>query len=75
MICAICKKNFGDCSCPGVDQRLRELAFDANSPIATKWCRACDKYYAKCQCAKPDFFHVLGGREIDPKTFRTLSDV
>lgn len=75
MICAICNKNLNDCDCPGNAERLRSLAFDANSPVVTKWCRKCDKHHSKCRCAKPDFFYVRGREEINTQTNPALYEL
>lgn len=59
MTCGKCNHGIGDCICPDADQRLRE-ASDSEF-ILFKWCRKCDKHYARCKCEEPDFGVRSGG--------------
>lgn len=63
MICGICSLHVGACICPDMDDRLHSLAFDPDGVVAFKWCRGCDKHYARCRCEMPKFYVVLAGRE------------
>ncbi len=64
LICVKCSKDIGDCDCEGRDDQLRNLAMRPDGMVAFKWCRTCDKHYARCKCEHPDFYVVLGGKEI-----------
>lgn len=51
--CNKCGNDVGACTCPDIDQRLREAS---DSPhVMIKWCLTCDKHYARCRCAEPLF--------------------
>ena len=54
-----------DCQCPDRDEQLRKIAYDPKSYVAFKWCRKCDKHYARCKCEQPEFYAILRGKEID----------
>jgi hypothetical protein len=64
MICTKCGHGFGACRCPDMDDRLKRVAFAPDSAVAFKWCRACDKHYARCKCESPDYFIVHRGQDI-----------
>ncbi len=64
MICRVCQKDLGECSCEDTDQRIKKAAFTPGIRFATKWCRNCDKHHSRCECETPDFFIVMGGEEI-----------
>lgn len=70
--CGTCDTGFDKCTCPDIDERLKKLAWMKNGMVAFKWCRTCDKHYARCQCKMPDFYLVKGGEEIKERVFRTL---
>lgn len=54
MFCSKCQNELGDCICPDMDERLSSLK---DSPhLAFKWCKVCDKHYARCKCAEPQFY-------------------
>lgn len=72
LTCGPCGKGFDLCLCSDADERLKRLAFDPAGLIAFKWCRTCDRHYARCQCKTPDFYLVKGGEEIKERVFRTL---
>lgn len=65
MLCNQCGKDIKDCLCEDADKRLKEVYFNHFAPLATKWCRSCDKHCKRCKCRKPDLFVVSGGRELD----------
>lgn len=64
LTCTKCGQNYADCECPDADERLKTLAMDPSAPISFKWCRVCDKHYARCGCPTPDFYVILGGKEV-----------
>ena len=78
LICTQCNKRFNECCCSDADKRLKEIIFDQDSNVITKWCRKCDKYYARCRCRQPDLFWIIGGIEItnenNPTIFKELKD-
>lgn len=73
LLCATCRQTIGQCTCTDADARMRQLARDPSCPIILKWCRACDKHYARCRCTMPDFCIVGGGRTFQPEELKTLS--
>lgn len=60
MACVECGSDLDVCSCPDIDERLRNLS--DTQLIALKWCFECDKHYARCRCAEPLFGIRTGGR-------------
>lgn len=72
MICSTCQHDLHDCTCPDIDARLHDLAYAPGVPIVFKWCRTCDKHYARCRCATPDFYVLSGGEALDLTGVRTL---
>ncbi len=64
MVCTICGQAIGQCTCPGRDENLHALAYDPAGMVAFKWCRTCDKHYARCVCLVPDFYVIQGGQEL-----------
>lgn len=74
LTCTVCNVPIGDCICEGVDESLKKVAFDPNGHVAFKWCRKCDKHYARCKCEQPDFAVVARGKFLDPSTvYQTLA--
>lgn len=72
--CTTCRRNVGDCTCPNQDARLRNLAYTPDSRVMLRWCRKCDKHFARCACPPPyDDYIICGGRELDPIEVRTLN--
>lgn len=72
MICVTCNLPLGQCACPDRDASLKELAMDTEVPVAFKWCRTCDKHYARCTCEQPDFYLLCAGQELDPSNLRNV---
>jgi Ni,Fe-hydrogenase I small subunit len=65
MECTICKASMAQCTCPDADQRLHDFAYGPRYRfLMFKWCRTCDKHYARCTCEVPDFFIISGGKEL-----------
>jgi len=65
MICATCNEDVAVCICPDRDKQLHDMAYDpAAVNLMFKWCRTCDRHYARCQCATPDFYVISAGKEI-----------
>jgi len=63
MICTTCRHTIGACTCPDADQKLHDLAY-GDAPLTFKWCLTCDRHYARCQCATPDFYVIANGKEV-----------
>ena len=57
MVCENCNLAINLCTCPDVDERLATIP---STHVAVKWCRVCNKHYARCKCPVPDFY-VRGG--------------
>lgn len=72
MRCGKCGTGFDKCTCPNADERLKSLAFDPKGFVAFKWCRTCDKHYARCKCETPAFYLVHRGEEMKQEIFQTL---
>lgn len=64
MICTKCNSTMDACTCPDADARLHEIAYDPAAHVAFKWCHVCDRHYARCQCAVPEFFVICGGKPM-----------
>ena len=74
LTCGKCNQSVDRCICPDQDARLR-WASDSEH-VLFKWCRTCDKHYARCQCSVPDFGIRTGGVIHAPEyldTARTLN--
>ena len=65
MDCVTCGLPIGSCTCADADERLRRVAYGAEGLVAFKWCRGCDKHYARCRCQTPQFFVIMAGQEVD----------
>ncbi len=64
MFCGKCNNDLSECTCLDVDERMATLK---NSPyLAFKWCRKCDKHYARCRCEEPQFY-ITGVKEPPQK--------
>jgi hypothetical protein len=64
MVCQTCGP-IAQCTCPDCDERLKDVAFGPRYKfLMFKWCRTCDKHYARCRCETPAFYIVSGGTEI-----------
>lgn len=70
--CTVCNQNIAECTCPGVDDKMYAMAMDPNSHFAAKWCVGCNRYWARCRCAEPQFRLYMGGQQVDPRTVRNL---
>lgn len=70
--CDACNRNIADCICPDIDERLRVAATDLESNFIAKWCVGCNKYWARCRCAAPQFRIFSGGQQVDPRTIKNL---
>lgn len=62
LVCVQCGQNIADCPCADQDRRLRELA--QSSGVAFKWCRKCDKHFARCKCEEFEFYLILNGKDV-----------
>lgn len=77
MRCTKCHTTIDKCACPELDDHLREIMHDPKSPIAVKWCRTCNKHYARCKCETPEFYILQGGKDVTadytgPKAVRNM---
>jgi hypothetical protein len=63
--CTVCNTDIEFCTCPNRDQLLHDIAYDPEGHVAIKWCRGCDKHYARCKCEEPAFYVILNGKEWD----------
>jgi len=71
--CQTCFEPVDTCTCPDIDERLRSSVMDPDGHVLFKWCRACDKHYARCRCRVPQFVILCGGKEVDPVTLRDIT--
>lgn len=65
LTCTRCDTTIDKCTCPDMDESLKKVVFDPAGLMAVKWCRKCDKHFARCHCESPEFYIVLGGKETD----------
>lgn len=69
--CTVCGATVDQCACPDIDARLRKSFHDPTGTyVMAKWCRRCDKHYARCTCERPDFYILSAGQDISHQTFR-----
>jgi len=74
MVCTRCSSEISDCSCPDRDASLKTIAMDPHATgVLFKWCRICDKHYARCKCETPDFYLLSGGQEIPVYGLRDIT--
>jgi hypothetical protein len=65
LTCTLCHRPVCDCHCPDIDDRLRKIAYGPEmTEVVLKWCRHCDKHYARCQCGTPAFFIISAGVDV-----------
>jgi hypothetical protein len=62
VVCTLCNRSIDNCTCPETDESLKWAADSTN--VMFKWCRACDRHYARCRCEQPDFYLRCGGKEV-----------
>ncbi len=56
-----------------IDDRLRKIAYGPEmTEVVLKWCRQCDKFYARCACQTPSFFIISAGQDVTTQTYRSL---
>jgi hypothetical protein len=60
--CTICNQSVETCSCAETDARLKATSESPN--VMFKWCRRCDRHYARCRCEAPAFYLRSGGQEV-----------
>jgi hypothetical protein len=65
--CTVCGRPLNDCQCPDIDERMRKLVHDDECRVMIKWCRKCDKHYARCLCGTPEFFIIYQNEDITDK--------
>lgn len=60
--CVKCHRAIDKCKCPDIDERMHDMAYKDH--VLLKWCRRCDKHYARCECAPPyTFFMICNGKD------------
>lgn len=62
------------CTCPDADARLKHAS--ESEHVIFKWCRRCDRHFARCDCPPPlDFYMRSGGKEVPvpPGGFKTAA--
>jgi hypothetical protein len=64
MFCTRCNNDLHDCTCPDIDERLRNLG-----AVVIKWCLTCDKHYSRCHCEDPVFGVRTDGKNM-PTTMK-----
>jgi hypothetical protein len=69
MFCTACDHTLGECTCPDADARI--LAARQHTPM--KWCKTCDKHYARCKCSVPNFTLMDGDIDRGCGPFRTMA--
>ncbi len=73
LVCTKCRISVHECECPDQDERLRDLAYDPTADVMFRWCRNCDKHFARCRCEEFDDYVICGGKEIDPTTLKDFT--
>jgi hypothetical protein len=63
MACTVCNKGIADCTCPDIDERLKELGGPGGS-MSFRVDRICGKHYARCKCAHPFWLYSHNGRPM-----------
>jgi len=61
MYCALCQNDLAGCTCQDLRERLAGLG-DVGSPVAPRWCKACDSHYALCTCPEPEWMLRVDGK-------------
>lgn len=62
LVCMVCQVEIGVCACP--DQDAQHKQPDPDGPLAARWCRSCDRHFARCQCDSPDHDWVRANGEL-----------
>lgn len=76
LTCTQCGRSISDCQCPDIDDRLRRIAHGRlMTDVLFKWCRGCDKHYARCLCATPQFYIISAGEDVTATAQRGLRDL
>lgn len=55
MWCTICQADLSQCTCDDLEERLRSATEALDGKLVYRYCKKCDKHYAKCQCEEPDW--------------------
>lgn len=53
MYCMKCNNELSQCTCSDINERLKIAV--ATGHVAYKKCTLCDKHYALCECANPQW--------------------
>ena len=56
-----------------MDAHLHEIAYDPQSNVLFRWCRICDKHFARCTCPVFEDYIISRGKEIDPMALKDLN--
>lgn len=51
MNCGSCGKRIGECKCPDMDKRMKQLR--NNDSYVYKMCEKCGKHHERCKCEEP----------------------
>ncbi len=65
MFCAKCNKDFRECTCEDLDERLRSLG----NSLIYRMCKKCGKHYARCKCENPEWTTSQGDQFL-PEEFK-----
>lgn len=74
LTCEKCGLSIHFCPCADMNERLRSMANDKSpGALLLRWCRRCDRHFARCFCEPPyDDYVICGGREIPADSIRRL---
>lgn len=67
MHCGICNTHTAECTCADLNDRMRRASDGQH--IAVRWCKACDSYYSRCTCEKPEWRVRVGGKLVPTEAF------
>ena len=53
MWCMKCNKHLSECTCPDLEERLKNAA--SSGALVYKYCKKCGHHYEKCGCDEPEW--------------------
>jgi len=65
MFCGICQKDFKECTCKDLEERLDKSEF-----LVYRKCKLCGKHFARCRCETPIWTTNLGDKYLPEKFLR-----
>lgn len=70
--CDKCKESVHFCQCRDMNKRLHAMAHDTSpGAVMLRWCRRCNRHFARCFCAPPyDDYVICGGKEVPLSSIR-----